>query len=92
MTSKKKSKKSGDSIVVLPVPERNSGPGQEIVSTPENENERVLVEHQGGVVEMFISDRSADGRFVKIGGEFNIHQWQPTKNVKILHRLESSKK
>jgi hypothetical protein len=56
-----------------------------IESTPEQENERVLIKHQGGIVEGMIIDRSSCGKYVKmtINGK-NDGTWKELKRVDII--------
>jgi len=51
-------------------------------STPEKEYERVLISHQGEVIETRITDRTTDGKYTKIGGE-----WKLTENIVIVHKF-----
>lgn len=50
--------------------------------TPEKESERVLISHQGAIVEARITDRTQDGKFTKID-----NVWRETASINIIHKL-----
>jgi len=69
-------------LAPVPVPYAYPGPGE---TTSEEENERVLVEHQGANHEMVIVDRTNDGKYTKIGETRADAKWKLTSTIKIVH-------
>ncbi len=56
-----------------------------IKSTPEKEHERVLIKNKvtGQTFETLITDKSVDGKWIFIGGE-----WVETSSINIVHRFK----
>ncbi len=51
--------------------------------TPEQEKEHVLIRFQGSIKDVIINDRTKNGLFVKIGGD-----WFTSSSIDIVHKFD----